>query len=137
MVYSIDKRIQIIWFYAETNSVQLTQQKFRKHFKVKRAPRRISILKLVDIFLNTGTVHDLSRCGRKKTGGSTSHIDVIRHAVAKSPKRSIRRLSAENKIKRSTCNIILRKDLKKFPYKIQIKQNSKAADMKVRVVCVI
>ena len=89
MVYSIDKRIQIVWFYAETNSVQLTQQKFRKHFKVKRAPGRISILKLVDTSFNTGTVHGLYRCGRK-TGRSTSHIDVIRHAVAKSPKRSIR-----------------------------------------------
>ena len=113
MVYSIDGQIQIVWFYAETNSVQLTQQKFRKHFKVKRAPGRIFILNLVDKFLNTGTVHDLSRCGRKKTGRSTSHIDVIRYAVAKSPKRSIRRLSAENKIKRSTVHRILRKDLKK------------------------
>ncbi len=83
--------------------------------------------------MNTGTVHDLSRCGRKKTGRSTSHIDVIRQAVAKSPKRSIRRFSAENKIKRSTVHIILRKDLKKFPFKIQIKQNIKAAGRKARV----
>ena len=50
-----------------------------------------------------------------------------------SQRRSIRGLSAEHKLKRSTtvhCDSILRKDLKKFPCELQIKQNINVANNK-------
>ena len=136
MSYSLNQRIKLVWFYAETKSVSLTQKKFKEHFHLTRrekGPGRQCILNLVDKFLKTGSVHDTVRCGRQKTGRSTNNIDVIRRAVEKSPKRSVRRLSAENQVKKSTVHRILRKDLKKYPYKIQIKQKIKAADRQSRL----
>ena len=50
---SIGQRMTILWFYAETKSIKLTQQKFKEHFNVARAPRKPTILNLVDKFLTT------------------------------------------------------------------------------------
>ena len=50
---SISQRMKILWFYAETKSIKLTQQKFKEHFNVARAPRKPTILSLVDKFLTT------------------------------------------------------------------------------------
>ena len=53
--YSVSQRTKILWFYAETKSIKLTQQKFKGHFNVARAPRKQTILSLVDKFLTTGS----------------------------------------------------------------------------------
>ena len=52
---SISHKTKILWFYAETKSIKLTQQKFKGHFNVTRAPRKPTILSLVDKFLTTGS----------------------------------------------------------------------------------
>ena len=51
--YSISQRPKILWFYAETKSIKLTQQKFKEHFNVAKAPRKPTILSLIDRFLTT------------------------------------------------------------------------------------
>ena len=51
--YSISQRAKILWFYAETKSIKLTKQKFKEHFNVARAPRKPTILSLVNKFLTT------------------------------------------------------------------------------------
>ena len=48
---SISQRAKILWFYAETKSIKLTQQKFKEHFNVAQAPQKPTILSLVDKFL--------------------------------------------------------------------------------------
>ena len=53
--YSISQRTKILWFYAETKSIKLAQQKFKEHFKFARAPRKPTILSLVDKFLTPGS----------------------------------------------------------------------------------
>ena len=50
---SISQRTKIVWFSAETKSIKLTQQKFKEHFNVAQAPRKPTILSLVDKFLTT------------------------------------------------------------------------------------
>ena len=52
---SVSQRTKILWFYAETKSIKLTQQKFKEQFNVARAPRKPTILSLVDKFLTTGS----------------------------------------------------------------------------------
>ena len=49
--YSISQRMKIVWFYAEPKSIKLTQQEFKEHFNIARAPRKQTILSLVDKFL--------------------------------------------------------------------------------------
>ena len=105
----------MVRFDAETKSISLTQTKFVKHFDLDRRhgkPSKQTILAMVNKFLETWSVLDVPRSGRQKTGRSTANIDAIRRAILKSPKRSIRRLSAEHKVKRSTVHNILRKDLR-------------------------
>ena len=51
--YSISQRRKILWLYAETKSLKLTQQKFKEHFNVARVPRKPTILSLFDKFLTT------------------------------------------------------------------------------------
>ena len=53
--YSVSQRTKIIWLFAETKSIKLTQQKFKEHFNVARAPRKPTILSLVDKCLTTGS----------------------------------------------------------------------------------
>ena len=53
--YSISQRTKILWFYAETKSIKLSQQKFTEHFNVARAPRKPTILCLDDKFLTHGS----------------------------------------------------------------------------------
>ena len=53
--YSISQRTKILWFYAETKSIKLSQQKLKEHFNVARAPRKPTILSLVDKFLTNGS----------------------------------------------------------------------------------
>ena len=47
------------------------------------------------------------------------YVDAVRESVLRSPRKSIRRLSAETSIPRSSVHRILRADLHIFPYKIQ------------------
>ena len=50
--------MKILWFCAETQSIKLSQQKFnmfKEHFNVARAPRKPTILSLVDKFLINGS----------------------------------------------------------------------------------
>ena len=53
--YSISQRTKIVWFYAETKSIKLIQQKFKEHFNVAWAPQKPTILSLVDKLLTTGS----------------------------------------------------------------------------------
>ena len=53
--YSISQRMKICWFYAETKSIKLSQQKFKEHFNVTQAPPKPTILSLVDKFLTNGS----------------------------------------------------------------------------------
>ena len=53
--YSISQRTKILWFYAETKSIKLTQQKFKEHFNVALTPQKQTILSLVDKFLTIGS----------------------------------------------------------------------------------
>ena len=47
--------MSVLWFYAETKSIKLTQQRLKEHFNVARAPGKPTILTLVHKFLTTGS----------------------------------------------------------------------------------
>ena len=53
--YSTSQRTKLLWFYAETKSIKLSQQKFTEHFNVARATRKPIILSLDDKFLTNGS----------------------------------------------------------------------------------
>ena len=80
---------------------------------MRDAPNFRTIKFTVTKFTNEGTVRDLhkGRSGRKRSGRSENSVDVVRQAVVRSPKKSIRRLSAETNLHICTVQRILRQDL--------------------------
>ena len=61
-------------------------------------------------FINEETVCDLHKgcSGQQTYDRSKDSVDMVRQAVVRSPKKSIRRLSAETNFDRSTVQRILR-----------------------------
>ena len=101
---SAKQQIQMVWFYAEAKSILLTRTKFVKHFDLDCKhvkPSKQTILAVINNFLETWSVLDVPRSVKQKTGRSTANIDAIRHAILKSPKKPIRRLSAEHTVGRT------------------------------------
>ena len=120
---NLQERTKIIEFWHKVKSVKEVQRLYCGHFGVhmRDAPNFRTIKSIVAKFTNEGTVCDLhkGRSGRKRSGRSEDSVDMIRQAVVQSPKKSIRRLSAETNLHRSSVQRIPRQDIHAFPYKIQ------------------
>ena len=122
LIYSKEHKTKLVHFYFETKSIIVTQRKFKAHFKVKTAPRRSTILGVVHKFLREGSVENLNKrfSGRKRSARTPEATAKAQDAIAKSPKKSCRRLAQELGISRATAQRLLRNDLSLFPYKIYI-----------------
>ena len=118
----------MVWFYAKTKSISFTPSKFVKHFYLHRKhgkPSKQTILavQLANKILKTGTELDVPRNDSQKTLRSMANIDAIRSAGLK-VERGLSVDSGQNKVMGSIpVHSILRKDIKKFLCKIQIKQS--------------
>ena len=69
--------------------------------------------------METGSVVDVQRSERPRSGRSEENIRVLEEAYALSQGESIRRAAVELEISRSSIQRMLRKDIKTFPYKLQ------------------
>lgn len=131
---SKDERTKVVQFYLETRSIVLVQIKFKKHFKVKRAPSGKTIKRLADIFLAEGSVsnRNTGRSGRKKS--STTDLDVreVSEVVSRTPKVSVRRIAQLTKLSKSSVHRILKKSLKLTAYKLSVCQSLAPADLERR-----
>ena len=72
-------------------------------------------------FTNERIVCDLHKghSVRKRSGRSEDPVDTVKQAVVRSPKKSIRWLSAKTNLHRCNVQRILRQNIYAFPYKIQ------------------
>lgn len=89
--WSEDKKAKLVQFYFDTKSVVLTQRKFRKHFKLHKAPSRSVILHIVNKFLAQGNVSNnfKGHSGRKRTKRTPENIARVRAALQRSPTKSL------------------------------------------------
>ena len=122
--WSEDANTKLVQYYFETKSIILTQRKFRKHFKVQKAPSRNVILNIVNKFLTRGNVcnNNKGRSGRKRSQRTPANVDRVRAALQRSPNKSMRRLGQEVGCSRATAQRIARVDAELFPYKVSIHQ---------------
>ena len=76
--------------------------------------------KTVMKFNEEGTVQDLRKghSGWERTGRSVQNVNIVRQSLVQSPRKSIRRLSSETNIPKSSVQCILRQDIHAYPYKI-------------------
>ena len=110
------ERTKIVEFWHQTKSVVQVQRAYRRFFNTPDAPNRKTIDRTVAKFSTVGTVCNLNKgnSGRRRSSRSAERVDVVGEAVVRSPRKSIRRLSAETGIHRCSVQRILRTDLHLF-----------------------
>ena len=100
----------------------------------RKGPILTTIRRLVDRFRREGSV-----CGsvprRTRLMRPRSAIALVRRAVTRTPTLSVRKLSRRTGVPRSTVQLILRKWLGLYPYKVQVvhkqKRGNKAKRMRL------
>uniref|UniRef100_A0A0N5C0I3 DUF4817 domain-containing protein n=1 Tax=Strongyloides papillosus TaxID=174720 RepID=A0A0N5C0I3_STREA len=127
--YSISERIKIVeLYYANKCSASLTQKAYRKHFNVGTAPSSSTIRNMVKRFEERGSVKDLRRSGRSRTGTSDENALLVRESLNENNQLSVRRRAKELCIPRTTLARIINQELYLFPYKMQVAQRIEATD---------
>lgn len=121
--WDLKHRIFAVEQYFATKSIIQSQRNFKRHFKTTAAPSRNSILSYVEAFNERGNVINKPKpiCCRT-TARTVDNIEQVRQAITQSPHKSIRRLSQQMNLSYGSIHSILCKDLKSFPYKIQLVQ---------------
>lgn len=122
-----DQRIFIVKRFYKIKSVTDVQRKFKNTYK-GMSVSRMNIYKIVRKFEQLGTVKDAPKSGRPMTSRSEENVSALQHMLQQSPEKSVRRVSSETGISKTSVHNIIRKDLELFPYKIQIMQSLSITD---------
>ncbi|CAG0879485.1 unnamed protein product [Darwinula stevensoni] len=117
-----EQRCKIAVWQEVFQSVVEVQRRFRAVYGQHYTPDRNTIVATHRKFMETGSVKDKPRSGRPRCGRSEENIETVREALAQSQGKSIRRAAVELNISVTSIQRILRRDLKLYPYKIQIVQ---------------
>jgi hypothetical protein len=79
-------------------------------------------------FEETGSLMNLPHTGRPRSARKEENIERVRASIEDEPQTFTRRRSRELGLSRTSLRRILTKDLKMFPYKIQLVQKLKPTD---------
>jgi hypothetical protein len=130
---TLEERITIVKLFSICDgSVAEVQRRFKKLFP-GRSISKPSVRDICNKFDSTGTIKDVPRSGRPKTGRSEANIHAIHAKILSSPKKSTRRLESETDLSRATIHRILKNDLKLKCYIPTLVQELHDNDLKCRV----
>ena len=124
---TVDEKVKVVLFYAETKSVVATQRRFGAHFCTRWAPCKQTIYRLCQ-----QSVLEKKR-PRLASVRTPANIEAVHVALTQSPSKSTRRASAELGISRRSLQRILHSDLHLFPYKMTILHKLTATDKERRL----
>jgi len=127
---SVADKAKLVQFVHETGSIITAQRRFKREFN-KPPPNRKSIRRWVKQFREVGDVKKRKSPGRRTV--SNHRVEDVREAMLLSPHTSVRRLSLQLEIPRSTVHKILHESLGFRSYKIQVVQHLQAKDYTARV----
>ena len=133
--YSVQEGIKVVEAYFATKLLIQTPRQFCRDFPGRNAPTRVTILRLLNKFRETGNIQDKNKGHSRwlRSGRTDNNIDNVREHLAMSPRKSPRRLSQEADLSRTSVMRIVHQDLHMFPYKIQILQAQIAANKAERL----
>ena len=120
------EKAQCVSWFIETKSDVQTQRNYRSKYE-RDPPSRPSIRLWHKKFMETGTVFDARRSGRRRTSEET--IERVRQAFQRSPMKSIRTAARQLDLQRATVHKVLHKNLRLFAYKVQMLQALQPNDM--------
>lgn len=128
-----EQRLQIVEIYFQNSrSVRQTYRALRPHYGAHNRPSEQLIRNTMDRFMSTFTLMDNIHPVRAHTVRTEEAIAAVEVSVTEDPNLSIRRRSQALGLCPSTTWKILRKDLGLHPYKIQLVQQLKPMDHRLR-----
>ena len=126
-MWTIEELTFITEEYFRLNSIVAAQRSFKARFQVLHAPSRKIILRCVRNFGKTGSIQ-LETKGKKRTSRTNENIENVKQVMERSHQKSVRRLSQEVGVSKTSVHRILKLDLGLYPYKIKISQQIKEND---------
>lgn len=115
--FAIECRIDIVEFYVKTGSIKETKQMFKNKYPDIKPPSTSTIQDLYKKWKTTGSVANAIKAPRRPTVKTPLVIEKIRHDILKCPNTSIRQLSQQAGVSRTTCHRVL-KEFQLKPYKV-------------------
>lgn len=120
--------LECYWFYARSHN--RVRQRIREVLgRTAPQPTNKTISELVSKFNETGTVKDIKKSGRPKSATDDDSIELVREFYEENKQYSIRKAGLLLDMKKSSVQTILRKKIKSFPYKIQMRHRMDQDDM--------
>lgn len=130
---TIEQRYQIIEIYFKNqSSVRQTYRALRPFYVRHFRPSEQAIRAVVDKFRTTSSLRDIKTPARRNYVRTEEAISSVSESVQQDPNISIRHRAQQLGLCPSTTWKILRKDLHLLPYKIQLVQELKPDDHRLR-----
>ena len=117
------------WSY----SYQQCLNDFQENYPNAEVPPKSTLVDLIHRFRQTGSVHDKKSPGRPKRLSEDTLMN-IRDRMDQSPKKSLRRLSAETGLSVGSCFTAVRHELHLYPYRIHAVHELLPTDFNKRVM---
>ena len=105
--YTLEERVFIVCTYWKTDTIKSCQQQFLEKFRGRHPQSKSSIWALSKKLETKGTLLDEHTGGHPKMSEET--IENVKDRLLASPKKSLRRLSQESGLSRSTCQCAVKK----------------------------
>lgn len=119
-------------FRAGDKYTEGVKKQFRERFPNSPVPHRDTVRALIARFRRNGSVADDERSGRPSIL-SEEKMEEISRVMTDTPSKSVRRLSAEVNIGKTTAHKALRQELHLFPYKVMAVHELQSFDAEKRM----
>ncbi len=129
--YTLEEKIEICEIYHRTRSIILTQREFRQKFG-KKPPSKPMILYQQTKFRETGSV-TRRQYERTRPVLTETKMDEILEFFLINPKTSLYRAAQQLQMSETSLRRAVRKELKIYPYKIQILEAKQPGDKEKRL----
>ena len=131
-MFSEEDKVLIIKLYYKTESPTIVQREFcrLRGLHTRQGPSRKAVSRVVRHFEEKFSVENKSKgnSGRPSATKDVNIVEEVRQSCDKSPKKSIRRRSAEMNMSRMSMQRILRRELHFYPYVISVRHKMTAQD---------
>jgi len=132
MAWNVNERAHAVEIYFQHRSWTRALRALRQEWGRRRVPTRLSLASWVRQFRERGSVAGAqSRVRGTRTPRTV--INRVRRAIHRKPNLSVRRLSNITGVSKSTIHRILRRELRLYPYKLQLTQRLRRGDKAKRV----
>lgn len=134
-----EKALLVKFYYKSDENITEALRKWSTQFKNKPKPAQSTMRALIEKFERTGDTSDdiEARKHKPRTSRTPELVEEAREILREEPTISTRKLSQRIGVSQGTAWSLLNKDLKLFPYKVQIGQQltTAAVDKRYDFAC--